>query len=185
MAAERSRTVHYDAGVSARGTRATDQLLRSRVPYVLHEYEPPERHGAARAERPAYGPEAAAALGVTADRVCKTLVANVDGKPVLAILPVGRTLDLKRLAAALGGHRADLAGPDEAERATGYVIGGISPIGGRRRLRAVLDDGVLAQSTILVSAGRRGLQVELAPTDLLRLIGGEAAPIGRSEDGNP
>lgn len=158
---------------------ATDELARARVPHTVHEYVSPERHGADRDARPAYGIDAAVALGVAPDRICKTLVALVDGRPVLAILPVDRTLDPKRLAAALGGHRADLAEPAVAERATGYVIGGISPIGGRRRLPAVLDDVALTHATILVSAGRRGLQVELAPADLLALIGGIAKPIGR------
>ena len=120
--------------MSARGTRATDELVRRGVAFVVHEYEPSERHGADRGERPAYGRDAAAALGIEPDRIFKTLVATVDGKPVLAIVPVSRTVDLKRLAAALGGRRADLAEPGEAERATGYVIGGISPIAGRRRL---------------------------------------------------
>jgi Cys-tRNA(Pro)/Cys-tRNA(Cys) deacylase len=130
LAAKRGRTVNYDAGMSARGTRATDELVRLGVVHVVLEYEPLEPHGSAREERPAYGLDAATALGVAPDRICKTLVAIVDGKPVLAIVPVDRTLDLKRLAAALGGRRADLAEPGVAERATGYVIGGISPIGG-------------------------------------------------------
>jgi Cys-tRNA(Pro)/Cys-tRNA(Cys) deacylase len=129
--------------------------------------------------------DAAAALGVAPGRICKTLVAVVDGKPVLAILPVDRTLDPRRLAAALGGRRVDLAEPAVADRATGYVIGGISPIGGRRRLPAVLDNGAMAHATILVSAGRRGLQVELAPADLLALIGGIARPIARPAQDQP
>ena len=159
--------------------------MRLGVAHAVHEYEPPERHGDARRERPPYGRDAAAALGIDPKRICKTLVATVDGAPVLAIVPVNRTLDLKRLAAALGGHRAVLAEPVEAQRATGYVIGGISPIGGRRRLPAVLDDAVLAHATILVSAGRRGLQVELSPADLLRAVEGVAAPIGRDEPDDP
>lgn len=167
--------------MGARGTRATDELRRLGVPHQVHDYEPPERHRSARDERPAYGRDAAAALGVATDRVCKTLVAMVDGRPVLAIVPVDRTLDLKRLAASLGARRADLAKPAEAERATGYVIGGISPIAGRRRLAAVLDEAATTHATILVSAGRRGLQVELAPMDLLRVIGGVVGRIGRRE----
>ncbi len=180
-APERAERVQYDAGMSARGTRATDELRRAGVAHSVHEYEPPERHGAARDARPAYGLDAAAALGFAPERICKTLVALVDGRPVLAIVPVDRVLDLKRLAAAIGGRRADLADPAEAERATGYVIGGISPIGGRRRLPAILDESALAHTTILVSAGRRGLQVELSPADLLRVIDGVAGPIVRSE----
>ena len=171
--------------MSARGTRATDELARSGVPHTVHEYEPPERQGTARDARPAYGLDAAAALGVAPDRIFKTLVAIVDGRPALAIVAVDRTLDLKRLAAALGGHRAILAEPADAERATGYVIGGISPIGCRRRLPAVLDEAASGHATIFVSAGRRGLQLELAPADLLGLIGGLTAVIGRTEPGDP
>jgi len=165
--------------MSARATRATDELAKAGIPYRVLEYEAPERHGAARDERPAYGLEAAAALGVDPARLFKTLVAMVDERPVVAIVPVGGTLDLKALATALGGRRADLAEPAEAERATGYVIGGISPIGLRRRLPAVLDASAMAQGSILISAGRRGLQVELAPADLARATGAIVAPIAR------
>jgi Cys-tRNA(Pro)/Cys-tRNA(Cys) deacylase len=167
--------------MSARATRATDVLTKAGIPHRVLEYESPERHGTARDERPAYGLEAAAALGVDPARLFKTLVALVDGRPVVAIVPVGGTLDLKALAAALGGHRADLADPAEAERATGYVIGGISPLGLRRRLPAVLDASATAHATILVSAGRRGLQLELAPADLARAAGANVAPMARLE----
>ena len=165
--------------MSARATRATDVLTKAGIPHRVLEYESPERHGTSRDERPAYGLEAAAALGVDPARLFKTLVALVDGRPVVAIVPVGGTLDLKALAAALGGHRADLADPVEAERATGYVIGGISPLGLRRRLPAVLDASATAHATILVSAGRRGLQLELAPADLARAAGANVAPMAR------
>lgn len=167
--------------MSARGTRATDALARAGIPHRVLEYEAPERHGTARDERPAYGREAATALGVGEDRIFKTLVATVDGALALAIVPVAASLDLKLLADALGGRRADLAEPAAAERATGYVIGGISPIGVRRRLPAVIDAGARAHATILVSAGRRGLQVELAPADLTRVTGARIAPIARLE----
>jgi len=167
--------------MSARATRATDELAKAGIPYRVLEYEAPERHGAARDERPAYGLEAAAALGVDPARLFKTLVAKVDGRPVVAIVPVGGTLDCKALATALRGRRADLADPAEAERATGYVIGGISPLGLRRRLPAVLDASASAHALILVSAGRRGLQVELAPGDLLRATGAVVASIARNE----
>ena len=117
----------------------------------------------ARHERPSYGLDAAAALGVDPRRIFKTLVAAVDGDLAVAIVPVAGELDLKSLADALGGRRAELADPAAAERATGYVVGGISPIGQRRRLPTVLDASAAAFETILVSAGRRGLQVEIAP----------------------
>lgn len=165
--------------MSARATRATEILARAGIDHRLHEYEAPDSHGTARDERPAYGREAAAALGVDEGRVFKTLVAAVDGRLVLAIVPVAGALDLKALAEALGGRRADLADPAEAERATGYVIGGISPLGVRRRLPAVLDTGAVAHATVFVSAGRRGLQVELAPDDLARAAGAILAPIAR------
>ncbi|MEW5992705.1 MAG: aminoacyl-tRNA deacylase [Chloroflexota bacterium] len=165
--------------MSTRATRATEALTRAGVPFRVLEYEAPERHGTARDERPAYGREAAAALGVDEGRIFKTLVAVVDRTLALAIVPVAASLDLKRLADALGGRRADLADPAAAERATGYVIGGISPLGVRRRLPVILDAGAMAHATVLVSAGRRGLQVELAPDDLVRAAVAIVAPIAR------
>ena len=168
--------------MSARATRATDELTRAGIAFRVLAYEPPERHGADRDERPAWGRDAATALSVGEDRIFKTLVATVDGRLALAVVPVASALDLKALATALEGRRADLAEPADAERATGYVVGGISPIGVRRGLPAVLDVGAMAHTTILVSAGRRGLQVELAPADLARATGAIVAPIARLED---
>lgn len=160
---------------------ATPALLLLRaagVPHVVHEYELDRAR--ARAEgRHAYGLEAAAALGVAPDRIFKTLVATVDGTLVMAVVPVSGELDLKRLAEAVDGRRAAMADPAVAERATGYVVGGISPLGGRRRLRTVVDGSALAHTAILVSAGRRGLQVELDPAALVRLTGASVAPIVR------
>jgi Cys-tRNA(Pro)/Cys-tRNA(Cys) deacylase len=145
----------------------------------VHAYSPPERHGRARDARPNYGLEAAVALGVEPGRIYKTLVATVDDRLVLAVVPVAAELDLKRLAVAVGGRRATLAEPAAAERATGSVVGGISPLASRRTLPVVLDAGAAAQATIFVSAGRRGLQLELAPADLVRLSGATAAHITR------
>ena len=167
--------------MSARGTRATEELARAGIAHVVHAYEAPGRLGVARRERPAYGREAAAALGVNEVRIFKTLVATVDGRLALAIVPVAGELDLKALAGALDGRRADIADPAEAERATGYVIGGISPLGSRRRLPTILDESAADHETILVSAGRRGLQVELAPGELVRATGAIVAPIARLE----
>jgi Cys-tRNA(Pro)/Cys-tRNA(Cys) deacylase len=166
--------------MAGQGTRALDLLRRQRVEHVVHEYEAAAPSGRARAERPAYGLEAARALGVEPDRVFKTIVATVDGRLVLAIVPVNRTLDLRALAAAVGGRAADLADPADAERATGYVVGGISPLGSRRPIPAVLDEGAFEHERILVSAGRRGLQVELAPDDLARLANATGARIART-----
>ena len=165
--------------MGATGTRAIELLRRAGIDHRVHAYDATERHGRARDGRPAYGLEAAEALGVAADRVYKTLVASVDEHLVLAVVPVAGELDLKLLADALGGRRADLAEPDVAERATGYVIGGISPLGSRRPLPVVLDAGAAAHETVFVSAGRRGLQLELAPSDLARLARATLAHIRR------
>jgi Cys-tRNA(Pro)/Cys-tRNA(Cys) deacylase len=155
--------------VTASGTRAIELVRRAGVEHRVHAYDAGERHGRARGARPAYGVEAADALGIAPDRIYKTLVASVDDRLVLAVVPVAGELDLKRLAAAIDGRRAALAEPVEAERATGYVIGGISPLGSKRPLPVVVDAGVSAHPTVFVSAGRRGLQLELGPDDLVRL----------------
>jgi Cys-tRNA(Pro)/Cys-tRNA(Cys) deacylase len=126
-----------------------------------------------------YGLEAAHAMGVSAERVFKTLLADVDGRLIVAVVPVSGSLDLKALAAATGGKRAGMAASAAAERATGYVVGGISPFGQRRRLLTVVDRSATGFDTVYVSAGRRGLDLELAPTDLIRLTGATTARIGR------
>jgi Cys-tRNA(Pro)/Cys-tRNA(Cys) deacylase len=164
-------------GVTTAGTRAIELVRRAGVEHRVHAYRPAERHGSARQARP--GAEAVAALGVEPERIYKTLVVRVDDRLVLAVVPVAGELDLKRLAAAVGGRRAELAEHPVAERATGYVIGGISPLGSRRPLTVVLAAGAAAHTTIFVSAGRRGLQLELAPADLARLAGAALAHIER------
>ena len=152
------------------------------VAHVVHEYEAPGPTSPRdRDRRPQYGLDAAAALGLDPARVFKTLIASVDGRLAVAVVPVAHELDLKALAAALGGRKAALADPAEAERATGYVVGGISPLGARRRLPAVLDASAGGFGTIFVSGGRRGLQLELAPADLARLTGAIEAPISRRD----
>ena len=129
----------------------------------------------------AYGLEAANALGVAAERVFKTLVAKLDDDHLaVAIVPVSAQLDLKAFARALGARRASIAPPDEAQRATGYVVGGISPLGQRRELATALDESANTQETIYVSAGRRGLEIVLAPTDLAMLTSAVVAPIART-----
>lgn len=127
-----------------------------------------------------YGREAAEALGVPAERVFKTLLADADGTLVVGIVPVSGKLDLKALAAAVGARKAAMADPTLAERKTGYVVGGISPIGQRTPLRTVLDESALGFDTVLVSGGRRGFDIELAPEGLLRATNGATAPIARS-----
>ncbi|MDN5750088.1 MAG: Cys-tRNA(Pro) deacylase [Pseudonocardia sp.] len=151
------------------GPPATALLTKRGVPYVLHSYE----HDAGQA----YGPEAVQRLRLDPARVFKTLVAEVDGVLTVGVVPVTATLDLKALAAAVGGKRARMAEVVAAERATGYVAGGISPLGQRKRLPTVLDASAEAHPTIFCSAGRRGLEMELAPADLARLIAARVAPI--------
>ncbi|MEU5163658.1 Cys-tRNA(Pro) deacylase [Streptomyces sp. NPDC020875] len=154
------------------GTPATVALTAAGTAYTVHAYE----HDPASAS---YGDEAARALGVGPDRVFKTLVADVDGELTVAVVPVAGQLDLKALASAVGGKRAAMADPAAAERTTGYVRGGISPLGQRKRLRTVLDASAADHATICVSAGRRGLEVELSPTDLASLTAATLAPIAR------
>ncbi|MFF3456152.1 Cys-tRNA(Pro) deacylase [Streptomyces sp. NPDC002730] len=155
------------------GTPATVALAAAGTEFSVHAYD----HDPASAS---YGDEAAEALGVSPDRVFKTLVADVDGELTVAVVPVAGQLDLKALAAAVGGKRATMADPAAAERTTGYVRGGISPLGQRKRLRTVLDASASVHATICVSAGRRGLEVELSPTDLATLTSAVLAPIGRA-----
>ncbi len=165
--------------MAAGATRAIDELVRAGVAHTIHEYAPHEASGPERGRRTAWGEDAAAALGIDSARIHKTLIAAIDGRLAVAIVPVAAELDLKAIADALGGRKAAMADPLEAERATGYVRGGISPLGQRRRLATVLDAAALAHATILVSAGRRGLQIELAPADLVRASDAIVAPIAR------
>jgi Cys-tRNA(Pro)/Cys-tRNA(Cys) deacylase len=158
------------------GTPATQVLVRDGVPHTLRAYE---HDSTARERGLSFGMEAALALGLEPAQVFKTLLADVDGKLVVAVVPVDRSLDLKALASAVHGKRAVLAEPAAAERATGYVVGGISPLGQRRRLPTVIDASASSWPTVLVSAGRRGLDVELAPADLVRLTGAVTAPVAR------
>lgn len=154
------------------GTPATVALTRAGIRFTALTYEHDPRAAA-------YGLEAAEKLGIEPDRVFKTLLANVDGSLVVGIVPVAEQLDLKALAAAVGGKRAEMADPSLAERKTGYVVSGISPIGQKVALPTVLDETAILHETILVSGGRRGLDLELAPDDLLAVTGGRYAPIAR------
>jgi len=154
------------------GTPATVALARTGVDFTAHAYEHDPRAAA-------YGLEAAEKLGLDPDRVFKTLLATVDGTLAVGIVPVALQLDLKALAQALGGKRAEMADPAVAERKTGYVVGGISPIGQKTTLATVLDESAIVCETIFVSGGRRGLDLELAPDDLLAVTRGRYAPIAR------
>lgn len=157
---------------SSGATPATLALTAAGVGFTVHPYTHDPR-------ATSYGLEAAEALGVVPDRVFKTLMATVDGTLVVAVVPVSGQLDLKALARSTGGSRAVMAEQAAAERATGYVAGGISPIGQKRSHPTVLDASALLHPTIYVSAGRRGLDLEIAPTDLLAITTAVVAPIGR------
>ncbi len=154
------------------GTRATEQLARLGIRHVLHRYSHDPSH-------PSYGQEASEALGVPADRVFKTLVADVDGRLMVAVVPVAGSLDLKALATAVGGKKAVMADPGQAEKASGYVTGGIAPVGLRRPLPVVVDETALRHATVFCSAGQRGLEIELAPADLIAAAKARTAPIAR------
>ena len=164
--------------MSGRGTPAVAALVAAGIAHVVHEYTPPGP-AAGRDGRPHYGLDAAAAIRVEPARIFKTLVVSVDGRLVVGVVPVAGELDLKAIAGAAGGRRAELADPAVAQRASGSVVGGISPLGHRRPMPVYLDSGAAAFATIYVSGGRRGLQVELAPGDLVRLAGATMASIAR------
>ncbi|MET7805882.1 Cys-tRNA(Pro) deacylase [Micromonospora chersina] len=156
--------------MAGQGTPATALLTRRKIAHSTHPYD-------VSPDAPNYGALVAAALGVPPARVFKSLVTEVDGGLTVAVVPVTGELDLKALAAAVGGKRAAMADRTVAERATGYVRGGISPLGQRKRLPTVVDASALEHPTVYVSAGRRGLQLQLAPTDLVALTGAVTAPI--------
>ncbi|MBP2474545.1 Cys-tRNA(Pro)/Cys-tRNA(Cys) deacylase [Crossiella equi] len=156
--------------MAGRGTPATALLAKRNIKHSLHSYEHDPRHES-------YGLEAAEALAIAPERVFKTLVAEVDGRLSVGVVPVTAQLDLKALAAALGGKKAKMAAVPDAERATGYVAGGISPLGQKKRLPLVLDASANGFETIFCSAGRRGLEVELSPADLAGLTQAVVAPI--------
>jgi len=156
--------------VAGQATPATTLLSEQKVVHRLHPYQ-------VDPDTPNYGAGVASALGIASERVYKTLVTEVDGALTVAVVPVTGGLDLKALAAAAGGKRAALADRTLAERSTGYVRGGISPLGQRRRLPTVIDASAPEYDTVYISAGRRGLQLELAPADLIRLTGAVVARI--------
>jgi Cys-tRNA(Pro)/Cys-tRNA(Cys) deacylase len=158
---------------AAAGTPATLALTRAGIAFRAHAYEHDPRAAA-------YGLEAAEKLGLDPDLVFKTLLASVDGGLAVAIVPVAMQLDLKAFAIALGGKRAEMADPAVAERKTGYVVGGISPIGQKTPLPTVLDESAILCETVFVSGGRRGLDLELAPDDLLAITSGRFGPIARA-----
>ncbi len=154
-------------------TPAISAAKKAKIDFQVHEYD--HDPGAT-----AYGEEAASKLGIDSHRVFKTLVIKVDNKDLsVAILPVSQQLDLKLAAKAFGAKKAAMADKKEVERITGYVLGGVSPLGQKKRLATVIHDSATAFDTIFVSAGRRGLQIELSPTDLCSLTQARFEPIGR------
>jgi Cys-tRNA(Pro)/Cys-tRNA(Cys) deacylase len=152
-------------------TRAVDALERAGVEFIVHPYSVSPEGGQT------FGEAVAAALGVPPEQVFKTLVAEADGRPVVAVVPVNGSLSLKALAHAVGAKRAEMADPATAERLTGYVVGGISPFAHRRSLPVVVDDSMIRHDRVFVSAGQRGLQVEVTPADLFALTGARSAPV--------
>jgi len=158
---------------AAGGTPATVALGSAGIAFTPHFYEHDPRAAS-------YGLEAAEALGVPPERVFKTLLAEVDGRLAVGVVPVTAQLDLKALARALGASKAVMADPAAAERATGYVVGGISPIGQKRPQRTVVDESAIDHPSVFVSGGRRGFDLELAPADLLAATGASVAAISRS-----
>jgi len=155
-------------------TPAIVELERRHIAYRLHEYDhdPDSKLG--------FGLEGAAKLGIPAERIFKTLLAEADDHLVVGVVPVSGHLDLKALGRAIGAKRATMADPATAQKATGYVVGGISPIGQKRRLPTVIDQSAANQATILVSGGRRGLDIELAPADLVAVTGALLGAIATS-----
>lgn len=158
----------------AKGTPALVVLQAAGVTHTVHAYSHDPRTPAG------YGPEAATALGLDPGSVFKTLLAEVDGRLTVAVVPVTGRLDLKSLAAATGGKRAAMADVAVAERATGYVAGGISPLGQKQALPTVVDETVYLYDEVYVSGGRRGLDIGLAPDDLVRLTGATVADLAHA-----
>ena len=155
------------------GTPATRALTAADIRFTTHTYD----HVATAVN---FGLEAAEKLAVDATRIFKTLLLDADGVLVVGVVPVGGRLNLKSLAAAVGARKATLADPVVAERKTGYVVGGISPIGQRTRLVTIIDESALLHDTVLVSGGRRGFDIELSPADLARVTAGTFAPVARA-----
>ena len=156
----------------AGGTPATVALAAAGIAFTPHAYDHDPKNTN-------FGLEAAEVLGLDPEQVFKTLLADVDGRLVVAIVPVVGKLDLKALASAVGGKKAEMADPKLAEKRTGYIVGGISPIGQKTRHETVLDETAELYDTVFVSGGRRGFDIELAPADLLAVTGGVIAAIAR------
>ncbi len=151
-------------------TRATQFLMQQGAAFTLHSY-------AYDAGADRIGLAAAEALGVPPARVLKTLMASVDGKPVCVVVPSDREVSMKKLAAALGGKHAEMMKPADAERLTGYHVGGISPFGQKKRVPAAFEEGAMAHAAVFMNGGQRGLQVELDPHEAVRALNAIIAPV--------
>jgi Cys-tRNA(Pro)/Cys-tRNA(Cys) deacylase len=154
----------------AKATPATTALEKAGIAFSLHEYDYDPN-------APRIGMQAAEALGIAPDRLLKTLMAKAGNATVCVLVPSDKEVSLKRLASAAGAKEAAMLPPAEAERVTGYHVGGISPLGQRKRSAAFIERAALAHSTVLVNGGRRGLQIEIAPADLVRAVGAKAADL--------
>lgn len=156
-------------------TPAINVAKKAKVTYKIHEYE----HDP---QAESYGKEAAEILGLAEGQVFKTLMVALGGNKnqlAVGVVPVANQLDLKAFASAVGVKKVAMADPKDAERVTGYLLGGISPLGQKKRLPTVIDESALAYDTIFVSAGRRGLEIELSPQDLQKLVQAKTSSIGR------
>jgi Cys-tRNA(Pro)/Cys-tRNA(Cys) deacylase len=154
----------------AKGTPATVALEKAGIAFKLHEYDYDPN-----AER--IGMQAAEALGVSPQRLLKTLMAKAGGQPVCVVIASDREVSLKKLAVAAGAKDASMLPAAEAERITGYHVGGISPLGQKKRLKVFIDAAAMAHPTIIFNGGRRGLQIEIPPGDLVKLLNATAAEI--------
>ncbi|HWL83471.1 MAG TPA: Cys-tRNA(Pro) deacylase [Roseomonas sp.] len=154
----------------SKATRATQALQQAGIAFTLHSYDYDPN-----AER--IGLQAAEAIGEPPHRVLKTLMAEVDGKPVCVVIPSDREVSMKRLAAAFGGKSAQMMRPADAERLTGYHVGGISPFGQKRKVPTAIEEAALAEPYVFVNGGQRGLQIRLAPEAARAALGGKAAPL--------
>ncbi len=163
-------------------TAAVAALARANAEHTLHHVDAEDVQASADAQ--GIGERMAAALGVDPERVFKTLMVQVpDGSLAACVVPVSGRLDLRAAARALGAKKAALADRDEAERRTGYVRGGISPLGQRQRCPVLVDESALRWETVFVSGGRRGLDIELVPAELVRVAEAQVARLGRTTDG--
>ncbi|MBB4016450.1 Cys-tRNA(Pro)/Cys-tRNA(Cys) deacylase [Chelatococcus caeni] len=154
----------------SKATRATKMLEGAGIAFTLHSY-------AYDPDAESTGLQAAEALGEAPARVLKTLMAHVDGKPVCVIVPSDHEVSMKKLAAAFGGKSAQMMKPADAERITGYKVGGISPFGQMRKVPAAVEEQALAHDLVYVNGGQRGLQVQLRPQDVIALLDARVAPV--------